>query len=253
MLPLTSDQIVTLASWFQPERPGPLVGSHIVQTGHGAGWADRWPAPRALLVEVAGNYSLAGDPSALRPADLTPLAGFVEAPEPWLPLLRAAGRHLVDWPRLIAFLPAAAALDPAHWALPANALVRPLLPADAAHLASLGPEAHWVSHTWGGPAGLAASGRAWGAFVAGRLVAVASTFLAGAQYEDIGVATEPAWRRQGLSAACAAALCRDMRARGRTPSWSTSADNLASLRVAEKLGFVRQRADWLYVTGVEVP
>jgi len=82
---------------------------------------------------------------------------------------------------------------------------------------------------------------------------VAGTFFAGAQYEDIGVVTEPGFRRRGLNTACAAALCRDVRARGHTPSWSTSADNLASLRVAEKLGFVRHRSDVLIVTGVEVP
>ena len=72
-------------------------------------------------------------------------------------------------------------------------------------------------------------------------------------YEDIGVVTERDYRGQGLSAACAAALCDDIRARGRRPSWSTAPENHASLRVAEKLGFVVQRHDRLLVVGQNVP
>jgi GNAT superfamily N-acetyltransferase len=253
MIRLRSDQVAGLADWFFPERPGPLVGSHVVLTGQGAAWADRWPAPRALLVEVAGNYSLAGDPDALRPADQPPLAGFIEAPEPFIPLLRAACGDLFEWGRVIFELPGSAALDLARFGAPANALVRPLAAADAAHLAGLGPDTNWVCITWGGPGGLAASGRAWGAFVGGRLASVAGTFFAGAQYEDIGVVTEPGFRGRGLNTACAAGLCHEIRARGHTPSWSTSADNPASLRVAEKLGFARHRTDRLFVTGVKVP
>ena len=52
---------------------------------------------------------------------------------------------------------------------------------------------------------------------------------------------------------CAAGVARDVRARGRTPSWSTSPDNRASLRVAEKLGFRPVRDDCLWVTGQEIP
>ena len=251
MLRLTSDQMAGLAGWFLPERPGPLVGSHALRTGHGSLWADRWPAPRALLAEVAGNYSLSGDAAALQPADLPPLAGFIEAPAPFVPLLRAACPGLVDWPRVITALPSQAELHPARFAPGAGARVRPLAAADAAALASLSAELKWIFKTWGSAAGLAGSRRAWGAFVAGRLASVAGTFFAGAQFEDVGVVTEPAFRRQGLNTAAAAGLCRDIRARGLTPSWSTSTDNTASQRVAEKLGFARQRMDWLYVTSLE--
>ncbi len=58
-----------------------------------------------------------------------------------------------------------------------------------------------------------------------------------------------AFRGRGLSPACAARVIADIRARGRTPSWSTSRDNTASRRVAEKLGFARHRDDVLYVAG----
>jgi RimJ/RimL family protein N-acetyltransferase len=36
------------------------------------------------------------------------------------------------------------------------------------------------------------------------------------------------------------------------PSWSTAPNNTGSLRVADKLGFVKQRDDVLYVAGKPV-
>ena len=252
MLRLTPAQLSGLAGWFLPERPSPLVGSHAILTGQGGAWADRWPALRVLLAEVAGNYALSGDAAALRPDDLPPLAGFIDAPQPFVPLLRAACPGLIDWPRIIAVLPASAALDPARLAAPDGARVRRLRPPDAQAVAGLSADLQWICKTWGGAAGLAGCGRAWGAFAAGRLAAVAATFFAGVHYEDVGVVTEPEFRRQGLNSACAAALCRDIRGRGCTPIWSTSPDNTASRRLSEKLGFVQQRSDWLYVTSSEV-
>ncbi len=243
MVPISREQLATLEHWFVPDRPGPLVGLHVILTGHGGCLVDRWPDPRALLVETAANYSLAGDQRALGPADLRGrIAGFVEAPPPFLPLLRAAFPDLLVWDRVVLVLPAASrpAAGPGR-------PVRRLGPDDAGGLAALGGESRWVFRTWGGPAGLAAGGTAWGAFVRDRLVSVACVFFVGNSYEEIGVATEPGFRRRGLSTACAARVCADILSRGRLPSWTTSRDNAASLRVAAKLGFARQRNDYLYV------
>jgi predicted GNAT family acetyltransferase len=87
--------------------------------------------------------------------------------------------------------------------------------------------------------------------VDGRLVAVACSFFVGERFEDIGVVTESTHRGLGLSTACAAALCGDIRSRGRRPSWTTSTDNRPSLRVADKLGFVVQRHDRLLLVAEE--
>lgn len=249
MIPLTRAQLATLRHWLLPERPGPLVAQHVANTGKGACRADRWPGPRALVAETGGNYTLAGDPSALRPDDLRGLiTGFVEAPPPFVPLLRSAFDDVHDWQRVILTLDGEPAEPPA-----AAHAVRRLDPGDEGQLAALSAESGWISNSWGGPAGLAGSGTAWGAFVSGCLVAVACPFFVGSAYEDLGVATEPQARGQGLSTACAAAVCRDVRARGRTPSWTTSPDNAASLRVAEKLGFAPRRRDVLRVVGIPIP
>jgi predicted GNAT family acetyltransferase len=100
---------------------------------------------------------------------------------------------------------------------------------------------------------LATTGLAWGAFIKGRLASVACTFFLGDQYEEIGVVTEPEFRGRGLSVACSGALCLDIQRRGRYSSWTTSPDNTASLRVAQKLGFSLHHHDCLYVIGHDPP
>lgn len=249
MILLTPEQRATLRDWFLPDRPGPLVGLHVLQTGHGACFVDRWPKPRVALLQTGGNLALVGDPSSLTPDELRPrLVGFVDAPANFEPLLRATVPCLAVWPRVILELPG----DPQPVAS-AEAVIRLLRPADAGQVAGLSPEVAWIAATWSGPAGLATSGHAWGAFRRGRLVAVTCSFFVGVHYEDIGIVTEAAERGQGFSAACAGALCLDIQGRGRRPSWSTSPDNAASLRVAGKLGFSVQRRDRLLVVGQPVP
>jgi predicted GNAT family acetyltransferase len=172
----------------------------------------------------------------------------VEADPAFVPLLRAAFSDLKTWPR-VGF-----AQQEVRGMVTANDYsVRRFASTDTRLLQSLDPGLTWISNTWGGPHGLAGSGFGWGAFVAGQLASVACTFFFGAAYEDIGIVTEPQCRGLGLAWACAGALCDDVRARGHRPSWTTSPDNSASLRVAEKLGFIVQRDDVLYITGVEIP
>lgn len=249
MWQITPQQLATLKAHFTPDRPGPLIGLHVIQTGHGHCFVDRWPDPRAILVDTAQNMSLSGDPTVLQPADLRAhVIGVVEAPEHFVPLLRAAFPDLVVWDRVIY------ALDgKPQFSLPADFLVRQLGPTDTPALQTLSDESSWISKTWGEPAGLAASGYAWGAFAGERLAAVANIFFLGDHYEEIGIVTEPEFRGRGLSGACAGALCAEIQARGRIPSWTTSPDNTASKRVAEKLGFTFQRNDYLYVIGVAIP
>lgn len=249
MLLLTAAQTAALQDWFFPERVGPPIGPHVIATGLGRSWVDRWPAPRALVVETGGNYVMTGDPGALAAAELQPhIKGFVHGPNGFAPLLRAAFPALQVWQRVI-FAPLAAKA-----ALPAiTPGMRRLAAADTAELENLGSESAWISKSWGGAHGLAHSGYAWGAFVDGELAAVACTFFLGRSYEDVGVVTVPKFRCRGLSTACAAGLCRDIRARGRQPIWTTSPDNIASLRVAEKLGLLIDRQDDTYVIGIDIP
>jgi GNAT superfamily N-acetyltransferase len=252
MIEITRAQLEMLAAWFQPETPGPIVAAHVMHTGVGRAWVDRWPDVRAIAVETNYNFVLTGDPVALEPDALrATVAGFVAAPPTFLPLLEETFPTLEKWPRMIASLPSAPVEPP-----PLNAAsveVRRLCPADGDDLDMLSAEAVWVTQTWGGGKPLARSGYGWGAWDEGHLAAVACTFFLGIAHEDIGVVTEAEYRGQGLSTACTFSLCQDIIARGRTPTWATSTDNIGSWRVAEKLGFVHQYDDWLYVVGREIP
>ena len=77
-----------------------------------------------------------------------------------------------------------------------------------------------------------------GAIVDGRLAGIAHVSAATDRYADIGVATLEPLRKCGFATAAASIVARCVQATGRIPVWSTGADNAASLRVAQKLGFV---------------
>jgi GNAT superfamily N-acetyltransferase len=245
MRPIPPDP-VWLSEWLEGEQPGydAIVG-HVLATGHGRFWVDREARPRAVLAETAGNYLLTGDPDAVSPAALhTFITGFVATPARFLPLLQATFGNAIRWERVVYANPRASSGSPP---VPGHGSVRRLTSADAAALSALHPDAAWISKTWGGPVGLAASGHGWGAFHNGHLVAVACTFFAGARYHELGVATDPDHRGRGLATACAWHALRHAVSAGRIPSWSTSPDNHASRRIAEKLGFTLVRSDVLYV------
>ncbi len=250
MTPISRDQLNERRTWFGTERPGPLVASHVLLTGHGTAHVDRWPEPRVLIAETAGNLVLVGDPEALTVDDIQEhVRGFVDAPAIFAQRLRAVYPDLHVWPRVM--VAQTDPVPPASIAAPAS--VRRLGPLDRESLTGLSSDLAWIHKTWGGAAGLAESGFGWGAFVDGCLVSVACSFFVGFSYEDIGVITEPTHQGRGLSTACAAALIGDIQARDRRASWTTSPDNEASLRVAHKLGLQLARTDRLYVVGIDLP
>ncbi len=248
MLDLDSTQHAALRTRFHPERPGPLVGPHLLQTGYGSCRADRWPDPRVLLVGVGGNYALVGDPAALSPDDLTDLVGLVDAPPEFERPLREACREFGIWDRVILALH-----GPPRYESPPGVDLRLLHEGDSDALRGLSSRVDWIAETLGGPEGLAKSGLGFGAFVDDTLASVATPFMIGESFEDMAVVTEAAFRGNGLSPACAGRVAEAIRARGRVPSWSTSPDNLPSLRVAEKLGFAEERRSHLYVVGQPIP
>ncbi|MFQ5632769.1 MAG: GNAT family N-acetyltransferase [bacterium] len=249
MIHISHNQLVKLKDRFLPERPGPLVEMHIINTGHGECFVDRWPDAGTILTHASDTFSLVGDADTLEPKDLKDkIRGLVTAPESYRSLLTKTFPDLKIWNRIIFELAA-----PTTKYVSSHKNVRRLTAIDAEALANLSAEISWISNTWGGPRGLVNSGFAWGAYVGQRLVSVACTFYVGENYEDIGVVTESAYRRKGLSIACAGSLCKDIFKRGRKPSWTTSPDNPASMRVAEKLGFCVARQDVLYVVGMPIP
>lgn len=76
-----------------------------------------------------------------------------------------------------------------------------------------------------------------GVLVDSMLVAIARTSVLTPRHADIGVATLEDWRGNGFATVAAALVAQQVQATGCTPVWSTGEDNVASQRVAQKLGF----------------
>ena len=83
-----------------------------------------------------------------------------------------------------------------------------------------------------------------GVMVDGRAVSVCFCARRADFAAEAGLETAPAFRGRGLAPRVAAAWALAMRASGRTPLYSTSWTNDASLAVARKLGLIPYAATW---------
>ncbi|MGW7385735.1 GNAT family N-acetyltransferase [Streptomyces sp. NPDC054794] len=251
MIELSPRQLPALTRWFPAGTAGPAaIGEHVLTTGVGRWWADRADRPRVVAVSCAGHVVLRGIPDTLGPEVLAPLAGSrVDAPARFLPALGAAFDRLTPWERMVWTLQVTP--QPAH--VPIGVTVRRLEPADADAVHALGPDASWLSASWGGPYGLAASGHTWVAVGgSGRILAVACTYFRGSRFEDLAVYTVPDRRRHHLALACVTSLCADITARGHVPSWNCSVHNRSSRLLAWTAGFRLVREYLHYAVGSPV-
>ncbi|GHE47167.1 hypothetical protein GCM10018785_16030 [Streptomyces longispororuber] len=247
MIPHPAHQPPGPARLFRSGGPGTAaLAEHVLATGHGTWWTDRAERPRAIAVTCGDHALLAGDPTALTPADLAPLAGRrVEAPERFLPVLAAAFDRLHPRHRML-YIHRAAGVPPR---LPRGVTVRRLRPEDGPVLAAAAPATARLHASWGGPAALAASGYGWAAFRKDRVLAMACTRFTGTRYEDVACTTTPDGRRQHLSLACVQGLVADVTARGRTATWSCAGDNRAGRLLAWTAGFRLAREYVQHATG----
>jgi hypothetical protein len=98
-----------------------------------------------------------------------------------------------------------------------------------------------------------AEGIAAGAVVDGGLASLACTTAPTDGHADLGVVTVGPWRGQGLATACAALTAQRVRRAGRLPVWGTGEDNVASLRVARRLGFEKASCRTYVIPVVKLP
>ncbi len=93
----------------------------------------------------------------------------------------------------------------------------------------------------------------WVAVRQGQVVAWATVDFVTAGSGDLGFETLPAFQRQGLGSAVAAAAIEHGLAIGlKTIHWTCMQDNLASIATAEKLGLRRERDYAMYVFAMDV-
>ncbi len=247
-----------LRDWLVPEQPCSLIAWHTLTTEIGRCWVDRLAQPRCAIAFAGGNLTLVGDAAALSRDGFaavieTLLADwervFIAAPDAFVPAVVEALVGPARWPRVIFTTDAAVAPEVAS----APGEIRRLGAQDAAAVEALDDDIEWISDTLDGPRRLAEFNTAFGGFVAGRLVSVAVPFYVGERFEELGVVTAEAHRAVGWSSACSAAVIADIHCRGRMPCWSTTPDNLASIRVAIKLGFRQTREEMHFIAGEPTP
>lgn len=221
------------------------MGSHVLNTGQGMIYTDRWPAPQVVVAKSGMNCEMAGDPTFL---DLTWLKenvrGCISMPEKFEPIVNAVIPVHEMWERVI-FIYYRKIVP----IVSEEYIFRELTMEDVVGLEGLEPDLQWISNTWGGHAGLAKSGFAWGASLEEKIVSVACSFFVGKQYEAIGVITQSNYRRQGLSTASISKLIGDIVRRGKEPTWTTSLDNEGSLATAKLLGFQEIGRGKLFIVG----
>jgi GNAT superfamily N-acetyltransferase len=87
----------------------------------------------------------------------------------------------------------------------------------------------------------------WTAFLDGVPIAFAYAPWRSATWFDVSVDTLPAARQLGLGRLVAAAMIRGERELGREPVWGADEGNIASLRLAHSLGFVKVDELWVAV------
>jgi len=222
------------------ERPTNALAIHGLRAGACRAYVLGKPAsPRAALVEVE---ILPGEPQgfAADPADLWQLLRDVEgwdcvevAPE----LADGLGRLIVhETGRTVRFYDDVGFLLERPVASFAHPAVRLLGVGDRALLEAAPEELRS-----GRPPDLGellATGVVAGAIVDGRLVSRAYTQSLTGRYADVAVHTLEAWRKRGFATAAASLVARRVQEAGCIPVWSAGEDNHASLRVAQKLGFV---------------
>jgi hypothetical protein len=87
----------------------------------------------------------------------------------------------------------------------------------------------------------------WTAWVDGLPVSFAYASSKSDRWFDIGVDTAPGARQLGLATIVASELIRAERSLGREPVWGATEDNIASLRLAARLGFRATDELWVAI------
>ena len=95
----------------------------------------------------------------------------------------------------------------------------------------------------------ASRGPIWCAYVDGVAAAFAYAPWRSAKLFDVSVDVLPTARQLGLGTLVAAAMIRDERAHGREPVWGADEGNIASLRLAKRLGFAPIDELWVAPPG----
>lgn len=117
-----------------------------------------------------------------------------------------------------------------------NEVIRQLTSADQALLAKT-PEGIW-GNSYQIPQEILSTGPVAAAIVKDSIVSVAQTYAQTDFHGGLSVYTLEEWRGKGYATSAASLVAEQLQAMDKVPVWYCSEENGASLRTAEKLGFV---------------
>ncbi len=238
MDPIGRDEARELAETL-PDDPFSFEARCALLRGHGDGWFARTPAGE--LVALVRDRWQPTEPRAFGddPIEIWKLLrevpgwDCINCSEPLAPMLRdqisnelGLSTGIISDIYFVLLRPARPCLHPS---------VR-LLSEDDLELVDAAPES---LRPLGYDSSLAAlsGGIVAGAIEDARLVATTSMTASSATYANLAAHTLEGWRNRGIGSAAAFLVARAAQARGLDPVWSAAESNLASQRVAGKVGF----------------
>ena len=117
-----------------------------------------------------------------------------------------------------------------------NEVIRLLTSADEALLAKA-PEGIW-GNSYQTPQKILSTGPVAAAIVNDSIVSIAQTYAQTDLHGGISIFTLEEWRGKGYATSAASLVAKQLQSMGKVPVWYCGEENGASLRTAEKLGFV---------------
>ncbi len=248
MRAVTTDDLAALAQALG-DTPQTLIPLHLLRQRLAAGWLTGTPSDLAALVVQhltdPAEPSAFGHNAAAIWTILQSLSGWtcVNVPLPLVEPLRAL--MLTAYPSVRVYGDVYYTLAGDQAAVPVPEIeTRLMLPGDP--LLESG-DAMLQTTAWPTTRHMLTEGAFAVGIDGGRVVATAHITAVSARYADVGVFTLPDYRGRGLSTYAASLVMREAIRRGLTPAWSTGEDNVASQRVAEKLGLSREPTHRAYL------
>jgi len=223
----------SLLEQIYPVCPGPQTFFHLIRNRLGEGYADSVDNPRCGFIRYNEDMIVVGDSLTDKFQQWLNVSDFIglfeiqnnisEDVNLWFP-------DAIKWDR-IGF----EAVEVSEVVIPESVELKRLSLSDVDNLDDIGEK--WLWKFAGTPAGLIENCDNFGVFKEGKLVSISSVFTSSRRYDDIAVATHPAYRGKGYALLCAGALTGWLLKRGRKPVWNTSPENIASMKIPFSLGY----------------
>jgi len=229
---LPSDEFQLLKSLF-PLEPGTQTARFFIDNQMGEAHIDNLKRPRTAVIRFEEDLIIAGKPceglsELLSAMDFT---GLLEIEPGFENIITAAFPEAKNLPLSCFYAVEPPALNDIE-----SAEARWLEPADAPALESIGEK--WLWKYTGSPESLIRSYPAAGTFVADKLTSVCLVFIRSQKYDNLAVATHPLFRGRGMASLASAFLTAETLKAGKTPVWISLADNLPSINIVRKMGYM---------------